>query len=206
MSDLLVFTTGADGKLDLTRESCAAVGITLRTFPAPWVGYVTTKLRPAIPFLQSRREPFAMWIDGHDSLVLQPEHEIMRRYTARGASILFSAERDCWPDKDLANMYPEAPDPKYLNAGGFIGLREDLIAAMLNTLAFPNTEDDQRSWVLTYLMGKADIKLDHGRRVFASLGDGDASRDCDSCVKHWNGKVPGREEFWNEWKSHRSTA
>lgn len=57
------------------------------------------------------------------------------------------------------------------------------------------TGDDQRAWTSAYLAGAVPgLAIDHERKIFHSMGDGDPVRD--SCTVHFNGRVPGREWFW----------
>ena len=58
------------------------------------------------------------------------------------------------------------------------------------------TEDDQLAWTRSYLAGSQPyIQIDHSRSMFACMGD-DAKVPNDVCVRHWNGRVQGRQEFW----------
>lgn len=200
MSSLCVFTTGSD--LELFLYSCARVGIVPATYEAAWKDYVHVKLIPAIPFLESRTEDYAMWVDGNDSLIIQPEEEILRRMAIATHPIFISAERNCWPDPQNAPMYaqrdPSASDPKFINAGGFIGPRKLLIKYMKTVLSYADDSgDDQRAWIRAYLAGALpDLWIDHGRWIFSSVADGREAEQADCCVKHWNGKIRGRQEYW----------
>lgn len=199
MSDLCVFTTGTD--LDLLRQSCVDVGIALQTYEVhPHKGYTSTKIDGAIKFLKSRTEPYVMWVDGHDSLVLKPESDIFDRLGECDNSCLISAEMTCWPDSDLAELYSLSFRcvPRYINAGGYIGPRSVIIQTLETILAGALTEDDQREWTRAYLAGLIpNVGIDHARLIFASIGDGEAALHADSCVKHWNGRVPGRQEYYD---------
>lgn len=201
MSELLVFTCGHDSRLGLLRESCEAVGATLEAYsPEPWPGYVSGKLKAGVRFLQDRTEPFAMFVDGHDSLLLQPPAEIMGRLRAMGNPVLISGERNCWPDVELATQYKhDMPNKLFLNSGGYIGPRAELMTMMHYVIAEAEGEDDQRAWTKAYLAGRLpSVQIDHIRWIFASMGDGDDAVRSKSCVAHFNGRVPGREEFWQQ--------
>lgn len=207
MIDLCVFTTGNPEKVELLRRSCSEVGIELQTFDSPWRGYVSTKLRPAIPFLRSRHEQMAMWIDGNDSLILRGKEEILYRWGMMAVGLLISTESNCWPDAHLESKYPAHDRPRFLNAGGFIGPTPLVITAMEIVAAVADDEDDQRAWTKAFLGGHLPFAgLDYRRRIFASVSDGSESLEADSCVKHWNGKTGGRQEFYDQWHRKGMTA
>lgn len=201
MPNLCVFTTGTD--YSLLRQSAESVMITLQTYDCHWVGYVTVKLREAVKFLQGVQEEYIMWVDAHDTLILKPEDEILARYHALGSPVVIAAEATCWPDADLSAKYPQAPSPRFLNAGGYIGNRHQLLTVLHTVLQNnpPGNEDDQRAWTSTFLAGMLpDVQIDHARRLFSCVGDGESALAADTCVMHWNGKLPGRQEYWEAMK------
>ncbi len=206
-SQLLVFTTGND--LDLLQQSANSVMITISEYHVPWSDYVQVKLRGGINHIlntvYTRPKPYVMWVDGHDSLILKPEDEILARLDALGNPVLIAAEANCWPDAELAGKYPESPSPRFLNAGGFIGPIERVMTAMHTALSYADSGDDQRAWTKAYLdKALPEVQIDHARRIFACASDGDAALKADTCCLHWNGKLPGRGEYWNECQSkHR---
>lgn len=187
MSDLCVFTANAD---ELLIASGQRVGITVQSYPTHHHGFVTDKTKSGIAFLESRSEAFALWTDGGDSLIVKEEAEILSRFTG---GILIAAENTCWPDADRALLY----GPAYLNAGGYMGVRKDLIQALRTVLRVAADEDDQRAWTTAYLKELVpDLRIDTQRRVFRSEADGgDEKRD--PCIRHWNGRVTGRDEAWS---------
>ncbi len=199
MPDLLLFSSEPD---PLLLESAAHFGLMIQFYPSrPWGGYVSGKLKRGVEFLRSRNEEFAMWVDGHDSLILKPESEIMPLIPLDG--VLIEAERNCWPDTEMASRYPvsHGHTPRFLNSGGYCGRREILIEAMDLAISMATTEDDQRAWTAAYLdqyrlsYRGPRIMLDRDRRVFCSMGDGDCEA-ATSATRHWNGRVQGREEYW----------
>lgn len=63
-----------------------------------------------------------LFTDGYDTLFLSGEEEILRKFTSFDKPLVFTAEKNCWPDKRLKNLYPFSPTrSRYLNSGGFIG-------------------------------------------------------------------------------------
>ena len=206
MSNLIVCTVAeSEERLALLRESCKSVMITLTAHIASG-DMLTVKILSFIPFLERMLtlapEEYVMFVDGHDTLILKPEKDILAKVRAMDVSLLVSAERNCWPDSELADKYPVWPHvgnyPKYLNAGGYIGTKNAVLHALHTIKRHAETKDDQREWTRCYL-GKLlpMVQLDHGRTIFSSIGDGDEALRADSCVKHWNGRTPGREGYWN---------
>ncbi len=181
MSNLCVFTANAD---PLLIASGTGVGITVNSYPTANHGFVTDKTKKGIAFLENRTEQYALWVDGTDSLILKPVDEILSRFSG---GILIACEKNCWPDN---GRY----DPPFLNAGGYMGRREDLVAALRIVLSVADNEDDQRAWTTAYIDGLIPgLVMDTDRSVFCSMADG---VEADSCIKHWNGRIRGRDEFW----------
>lgn len=200
MPNLCTFTADAD---PLLLESAAHVGVAIKSYTVnPWIGWTSGKLKAGVNFLSSQTEEFAMWVDGYDSLILKPEADILARLQSLGFPLLISAERNCWPDASNADKFPEYGSmPRYPCAGGFIGLRSDVITAMHQAILFAEgDENDQRAWSKGMLAGVIHAQIDHARRIFCSEGDGDTS-GANPCVRHWNGKLPGRKEAWEMMRS-----
>jgi hypothetical protein len=172
----------------------------------PWKGYVAGKLREGVKFLATRSEPFAMWVDSNDSLVLQPEDEIVARLSVAGFPVMIAAEETCWPDASRSDDYYAKTKglvymtgPRFINAGGFIGPIGDVMTAMNTALSCSTGEDDQRAWTTAYLAGLLpSVQIDHARRIFSCVGDGDSAVRSDSCVRHWNGRMGGRDKYWED--------
>lgn len=204
MPNLCLFTTGND--LGLLRQSCTRAGIELQAYntnPHVWKDFLTTKLSWGLQFLRTRTEEYAMWVDGHDSLVIQPEEEILQRFMDTEADVLISGETNCWPSKEFESSF-RAGGACYPNSGGYIGYCDALIAAMEEVIRVGDPgNDDQGAWHRAIATGHVDAEIDTERWIFASVGDGEEALMADSCVKHWNGRTPGREEWWREYGSSR---
>lgn len=213
MSDLTIFSTGFNTKL--LQESAHHFSVPLLTFPNRWTDWVGVKLELPLRYLSDmvniRPSDILMWLDGDDTLVCANSKEILDRHRALGSPFLMAAEINCWPDEDLKEKYPRnccTPDanfPRYINAGGFIGTTTEVLSAMhlCSRMAKElNTRNDQLAWHHLFIqqsggVGDLQIGIDYGRRIFASIGDGVRALMADSCTKHWNGKTPGREEYWD---------
>ena len=201
---LCVFTSEYEGNapsLALLRESCYRAGVTLHTYGnGPWPGWLAGKTRDGIAFLQSLSGDFthAMWVDGFDSLVLAPASTIMATYSTITDGVIVAAEANCWPDSELSEEFPPTQGKRFVNAGGYMGPIPLLIEEMQKVMGCCGaSENDQAGWSVRYLEAWPRIQLDKDSWIWRSMSDPDDGRP--SCVRHWNGKIPGREEFWKNY-------
>lgn len=108
-----------------------------------------------------------LFLDGYDTFVHLPIEQVLERYFAFKKEILFSAEPMCWPDKSIANDFPETGGYKYLNSGTYIGTAKELLKMFDPPIE--NYEDDQLYCQKQYLTGLYDIALDYESYVFFCL-------------------------------------
>lgn len=204
-------------RLDLASilvESCSLVGAPLRfceaaEFGGKWrgsmrVGKMVAALE-AVPRLRAEGFTHALWTDGFDSFLRVGVGEVGRRYEALGSpGILFSGEKNCWPDQARESRYPTNDSAfRFINAGGWVaelGYLEDAIKGILVRDA---DNDDQRLWseafVRGYLFGST---IDYGREVFQTFwGTPIEEMRKDSCVFHGNGSDKRLTQFWEEVKN-----
>ena len=115
-----------------------------------------------------------MFTDGYDVLIDGTEDRILSKFVAANASILFSAETFCWPDRTLANEYPhvEYGLKRYLNSGAYIGFAGPLYD-LLTSEKIENQDDDQLFLTKIFLNNlkhkKWDLKLDSRSELFQNL-------------------------------------
>ena len=200
---MIVTATDEDSKLALLRESLEWNGFRPEQLHViPWEkDYVTTKVRRVIQWLEQTNCEYVMWIDGHDSLVLKQQEDIISMFSSDATNV--AVERSCWPTPGLADCYPVEMvrnAPRFINAGGYGGDAVEVICTLRKVLLHATTGDDQLAWTKAFLHKAESITLDYERYLFCSEGDGDTA-SADPCVRHWNGRVPGREEFWEKWKA-----
>lgn len=133
-----------------------------------------------------------LFVDGYDTLLLarhpeqllQAYNDALSVYGAPAGSVLFAAERNCWPDADVAASYPlchafPGSPYRFLNSGGYIGSVSALKRMLVGLDTLPSAVDDQRFFTHLYLSGTAGIVLDTGSLVFFCLAFGtqDAQQD-----------------------------
>lgn len=123
--------------------------------------------------------------------------------------VVFAAERNCYPRKDWATLYPSIKSPyKYLNSGLFMGKRESVIANLQAMNAqTKHVLNDQESWTDAYLRRASmwhPIVTDSRCRLFQCLNAGsinDLDLDSESKIQnkltltnplvfHGNGSTP----------------
>jgi hypothetical protein len=158
---------------------------------------MTIKVMHGLGFLRDHcRLPYAMWVDGYDTLLQHGERTILERFDG---SPVIAAERTLWPG-DKGVVYPEGSS-MFINAGGFMGRREDLIEIMSMVLAMAHGcgGNDQLAWHKFYLAHPEMVRLDEKRELFGNMSDGVSEPD--SCVLHWSGRIGGRDEYWEQLKS-----
>lgn len=112
-----------------------------------------------------------LFTDGYDTLFMTGEEEILEKFSTFKKALIFSTETQCWPDPELANLYPgdEQGPYKYLNSGGFIG-KAGLIKEVLSNESFYKNEkfdySNQYLWTQQYFKDSARIGLDTNCEIF----------------------------------------
>lgn len=78
-----------------------------------------------------------LFTDGYDTLFLSGEDEILRKFRSFKKPVVFTAEKNCWPDISLRNRYPRSPtNSRYINSGGFIGYA-GVIRRLIKSYEYP---------------------------------------------------------------------
>jgi hypothetical protein len=118
-----------------------------------------------------------LFSDSYDVINVSSESEIIQKYnriSKKKKSILFSAEKYCWPDQNLQKYYPTINSQyKYLNSGGFIGNAYDILQLLY--MKINDNDDDQLYFTKIFLFDNIDkngfqkIKLDYNCEIFQTL-------------------------------------
>jgi hypothetical protein len=219
MSNLLVVSSTGDTyspPASILKASAAKFGYKLYWFTDPWSDYVGVKVLPMLELLKRGVPADYVMFSDRDCLLTAPEAELIKKFENSSADILLSTENACWPDPDLAEQYPPSIFPwRFLNAGGIIGKQPALLKAYEWVATHKlETVDDQRRWTAAFLRGGLGIQLDTTCEVFQTMS-GDSARhlkvDANGrlhniltgsgpCHLHFNGKLPGIEEWWEKLK------
>jgi len=141
----------------------------------PGGGQKINLLIPELEKLKKDPNAIVLFVDGYDILFLDSLKRIVELFLSKNIPTLFAAEQSCWPDRSLANRYPESPyHYRYLNSGSFIGYAKDLskITQRAKDDSLPNISDDQLYYTLEFLNGrhKRLISLDYKCEIFQCLG------------------------------------
>lgn len=127
---------------------------------------------------QTDAERMVVFTDGYDTLLIESAKTLGDRLEqlVKPGTVVFAAERFCWPDKHVADRYPEPRSGtayRYLNSGNYAGRVGDLRALLA---AWPDDDDDadhltddQRFFTTAFLAGNSSIVLDYERQLFQTL-------------------------------------
>jgi hypothetical protein len=165
--------TRPDPGLDALVASCRRKGLGLHVLGHHnrWQGFGNKYLWTA-EYLDLQKLPdddVMVFIDAFDVLTLADEQEILQKFRASGARIIYTAEKNCYPDVSLADRHPASPTPfRYLNSGGGIGYVADM-RAMIAAINFKTTDVDQHEIMLYCLNHPDKIVLDTQCEFFLPL-------------------------------------
>ncbi|XP_053954826.1 procollagen-lysine,2-oxoglutarate 5-dioxygenase [Anastrepha ludens] len=150
-------------------------------------GYKIRLLREAVEPFKNEKDTIILFTDSYDVVFTGGLKDIYRRFREFGGKVIFSAEKFCWPDSDLARKYPpvsEANASPFLNSGAFIGYAPQ-IYSILHDEEIKDDDDDQRYYTKIFLdtekRKKLGIQLDTHSHLFQTLNGarGDLKLDVD---------------------------
>ncbi|KAH8296127.1 hypothetical protein KR054_002177, partial [Drosophila jambulina] len=139
----------------------------------PGGGFKLNLLREAIAPFKNDPETIILFTDSYDVVITASLEEIVEKFKESGAKLLVSAEKFCWPDKSLANDYPEVEGKasRFLNSGAFIGYAPQVYGLLEDPIE--DTADDQLYFTKVFLdetkRAKLGMKLDTQSRLFQNL-------------------------------------
>ena len=185
--DLLVLTVATEKTAGYLRfeRSCGVAELECRALGMgqewqggdmdfPGGGWKVNLLKAAMAELRQKEDTMVMFTDSYDVVLAAGKDAILAQYDKLGAQVLFGAENFCWPDRSLAEKYPEVKDGmRFLNSGGFLAPAA-LLARMLEAGGeLEDKEDDQLFYTKIYLdpeLRKAfGMKLDSRAELFQNL-------------------------------------
>jgi hypothetical protein len=143
------------------------------------------KLKWLAEYLEQRHEfKYLLFCDAFDTVTTCGPNSILENFQKLASEtvshpgrphapeIIFSAERNCWPDADRAREYPSAKSPyRFLNSGLMIGLTSAFRQLLERGHAsdVPPNGRDQATYTDFFLRQTAPISLDYDCRIFQSL-------------------------------------
>lgn len=139
----------------------------------PYPGHAA-RLKMLRQFLNEAGDRFThlVFSDAYDVVWSAGWNELLERFATFGRPIVFSAERNCFPDSSLRRRYPRTSSPyKYLN-GGFwmaeIPAARELLNEMDDAMLTPNTMD-QQIFAQMFVDGDPRLALDYSSLLCQSL-------------------------------------
>lgn len=116
-----------------------------------------------------------LFTDAHDVRVIVPPRDVVERFLSFNAGVVVSAERNCWPNEKLDEVFKRLHPGEYrcVNSGGYIGYVRDL-KFLLNDEDMHLTEqtDDQDAFTFMYLKYHTYphlVQLDTACKIFQCL-------------------------------------
>lgn len=115
-----------------------------------------------------------VFTDSYDVIALEAPEVVLKKFLKTGARVLFSAERYCWPLKNLASIYPEVGtnEERFLNSGAYMGYVTDLHDIM-HLAVIDDQYDDQLYYTWTFLHEPTKnahrIQLDTRSEIFLNM-------------------------------------
>lgn len=177
--ELIILTTGTDMTDGLKRfiKSCNVYGLSyiIMGLGDKWNGGDMSKgpgggqkICYLINYIKHfNPEQLILVSDSYDVIMTANSKEIIKKFNEFNKPIVFASEPNCWPDKSLANKYPNVnSDNKYLNSGGFIGKVKDILKILPET--FESHSDDQLYYTKQFL-NTSLIELDYKCKIFQCL-------------------------------------
>lgn len=167
----------------------------------PGGGMKINLVKQYIKFLPDNEIIF--FVDGYDVFINDNTETIIERFKGFDVDVLFAAEKNCWPSKEMEAFFPKSnTDYNFLNSGVYIGYVKGL--KTLFNLEINDSDDDQLYLQKQYIKAKIDdnvvVALDHENYIFQCLAGAEkdieiktnrqilnvATRCC-PCVLHGNG-------------------
>lgn len=147
--------------------SLTMFGWDFQVIPCIWQGF-GTKIIKTYEYLKEHPEiEHFIFCDANDVVVLSDEAEFLSK-VPYSELMLCSAEKNCWPKKELADQYPETRSPfKYINSGLYYSHSLTFIS-LFETLPPKHSDDDQLWMTKNYLNTFLGIHLDRFQNVFNS--------------------------------------
>ncbi len=121
-------------------------------------------------------EDIVVCVDACDVFFCAGQKKIVEKFLEKKAPIVFSTERNCYPQTHLKPYFQKARTSfKYLNAGGFIGYAGALKAMLEEVISeiLPGMHSDQALYQTYYVNHSDLIYLDTSCEIFCSLFDVD---------------------------------
>lgn len=135
----------------------------------PGGGMKVNLLKKELEIVDNKDKKLICFTDSYDVTIVDNAMNIIKEFfkICSKEEILFSAEKTCWPDKELESKYPFTQSYyKYLNSGGFMGYADKIYNIIQDKIK--DNEDDQLYYTKKFL-NSSNIKLDYNCQIFQTL-------------------------------------
>ncbi len=192
------------------KESMDKYGIDYEIINCVWQGFFT-KVNEAYKYCKKHLDlDYILLVDAHDVIFVNTMEIIKKKIKCYydEYDCIFSVEKACWPDVNLADKYPECNTPwRYLNSGSYLFKPKKLIE-YVDANPIEIGIDDQLYFTKMYLGKTLKCKLDIQCEIFQSIAfesEGDFSikgklynnlTGSSPIVLHGNGKTP-LDQYYN---------
>lgn len=192
MKDLTVVTAcywDNDMPVQDLATSCKIAGVDFHSYGIKEVftSWKQSKIDGLIKYLNGLNYEYVLFTDGFDSLVVRDKTAIIDSYYMYNASIVISAEKNCYPMEKQEHLFKKHDSGyNYPCAGGFMGKRQKIIDTLefisskysnvvLGDTPSDHKHNDQVYWQVAYLQGELDgiVELDHKCELFLALSGDD---------------------------------
>lgn len=114
-----------------------------------------------------------LYTDGWDTFALGSPAEVLEKFEKLNCELLISAEKNCYPLKETASLYPECKTEwKYVNGGGFMGTCEMFCEMYEDGLIDKVHERNDQQWLAEQYCNRykdGRVKLDTGCEIFQTI-------------------------------------
>lgn len=214
-ADILFYTYGTNyDDMKTLIKSCKENNVNMNVdgIGSKWNG---NKDKPTnfLKFLnECRDDQIVMLVDANDVIFYDNPENIKKKFLEFNKNIVVSAEKNCSPDKEITEYYPEETKNetfRYINSGSHMGYVKDL-KEMLNTynpgkncIKYNQKDDnipggyisDQRCLHKYYLENLDKIAVDHKQKIWSLA----ASTDRD------NYDIEGYNKLYNKITNEQSS-
>lgn len=162
-----------------------------------WTGF-RQKDALLVEYLKTLRiDEVVLFCDAYDSLLMGGVEELRYKYEQFKEPVVFSAEKDCWPDKQLARRFPKSATAwRFLNSGGMIG-RVDVLLDLLEEMGRLKLDrfgwSNQYAWIHLYLSRREIIAIDTQCEIFQTLSATGMVRELEFREGRWINRCTGTQ-------------
>lgn len=170
-----VITLASEPKFGFFIKSCErhAINPSFLPIPVKYLGH-GMKLKAIWRYVMGCPNDIThiVFADAYDVVFAASISEIIHRFETFDAPIVFSAEKNCFPDRYRRSLFPAHASPyRFLNSGFWVGKRKELqeMFSRIEVYSVPDGINDQRVFTDLFLFGNCKITLDYTSKLCHNL-------------------------------------